>query len=240
MSVPAELKTLCDKFFDANAKNFDLTENSGCGQYMEKLVPYCQTNGFPKVGHLKKSGGTMYNGHANDSFLYNEPVAPDNLLQAVDVIANAEAKPPYTPTHKAPAKGWSVDDPRYKSSDWMQSVSSAPNPNPEPEPETEPDSVPWVPYWGDEKSDELTRTLFYDFSRAKEPTNPGMGRWLNRALHSAAIGPMPPSSGGVPLGIMGAIAKHRPEWCHELSRGGVPMDPNEPVPPDYYPEWSHG
>lgn len=108
------------------------------------------------------------------------------------------------------------------------------SPLPEPEPEPEPDSVAWAAYWGDENSDEMTRTLFYDYSRRPENYNPGMGRWMSRLVHTAYMGPIPPSQGGMPLGPGQALARHRPEWCAAL--GG--LDPNVPVPDDFFPEYN--
>lgn len=219
--VPTELKLLTDSFFDAHAHEYDMATNEGCGRYIEALVPYAQNNGYPKVGHLRKNPAqTQYNGHANDAILYNEPEGPDNLLQSIDLIARAEQPHPWISeggTNPDPGKNFGVDIPRYKESDWIQSVESE-------QPPDEGDTVPWQPYWGDLNSDEITRTIFFDYSRKPESANFGMGRWISRMIHSAVLGPE-----GVPLGIDGALARHRPELCAAL--GG--LDPNVPVPASF-------
>lgn len=211
MAIPVELRTLTDAFFASEAHKYDLSHAEGCGQYMEALVPYAQSHGYPKVGHLRKHGSqTQYNGHAVDAFLYNDPVPPSGLLQSVDVIKDAESD------HAS--AGWSIDIPRYTTADWMQSVEPE-----EPPVDPPANTVPWAPYWGDASSDEMTRTLFYDYSRKPESANFGMGRWLNRCLHSAFMGPE-----GIPLGPDGALARHRPEWCAVLG-----LDPSVPVPASF-------
>lgn len=225
--IPDSLRHLANNFFDNNAHKFDLTENQGCGKYTEAFVRHAQSNGFPKVGHLKKNPGqTQWNGHANDAFLYKEAASEtDKLYQAVDIIGNAEAKPPYNNTNnKPPTKHFGVDIPRYTEADWLA--------EPAGEGGEHDMMIPWAPYFGDKSSDKITRTLMYDFSRKPETINPGFGRWLNRCLHSAFLGP-----DGIPLGPDGALARHRPEWCQAL--GG--LDPNVPVPDTFFPEWiNHG
>src|SRR5215203_2167898 len=116
--IPNELEKVTRDYFAQHSSGYDMSDPDECGRYMEALIPYCQHNGFSKVGHLKKSGGTRYNGHAIDSFLYNEKTEPSGLLQSCDVINRAEAKPPYTPSNPAPFAGWNLDTPRYKESDW--------------------------------------------------------------------------------------------------------------------------
>jgi hypothetical protein len=224
--VPLGLKTLTDAFFLDNAHRFDMAHADECGRYMEELVPYAQTHGWPKVGFLRKNPGqTQYNGHAIDALAYD---LGNNLTHAVDVIGNAEQPHPWK--SEDPING--KDDPKanfgedmataYKTDkDWLKTPQSGTQPTPVP-------VVPWAPYWGDPSSDKITRTFMYDYSRANQSLNPGFGRWLNRCLHSAYMGPE-----GKPLGPDAALARHRPELCQAL--GG--LDPNVPVPDNFFPEW---
>lgn len=216
--IPIELRQLTDSFFAANEHNYDFSTIEGCGKYMEALIPYAQAHGYPKVGFLKYTGpGTKYNNHRIDSFLYNDKDTFNNKLQSVDVIANAE-------TDHASA-GWGPDTPRYSEEDWVETLEELIG---DENGEDEPNTIPWVPYWGDPTSDKITRTFMYDYQRAGQSLNPGFGRWLNRCLHSAFMGPE-----GIPLGPDGALARHRPELCAALGR----LDPNVPIPDDFYPEW---
>lgn len=206
--IPTELRQLTDAFFDSNAHKFDLTENSGCGQYMESLIPYCQTHGYPKVGFLKKNPGqTNYNGHANDAFLYADGTDnPNGLYQAVDVITSAESKPPYGPGHNPPSKGWSVDEPRYTLKDW----SKEPNSNPTPIA-----VVPYVPY-NENGFQRLKNMLAHDYNRRPQGADFDVSIWAGRYFHNCYMGP-----NGTPLGEDGALHRIKPELCGAL---GIPMD----------------
>lgn len=225
--VPHELRQLADSFFDAYAHNFDLTENEGCGQYMEEFVPYAQRNGYPKVGHLKKRGSaTQYNGHAIDAFLYNDPDEDTGLLQSVDIIANAEAKPPYSSSHRPPAKGWSIDSPRYKVEDWIEFIGG--------DIPDEPNKIEFPSYasLGDDAffRSTLGRTLAFDYSRAKEyPFNDGVIVWTSRTLHTAfeniLVHKMHPQQA-----MERAMADKRGQWCTILRVPIIPVPVNWVVP----------
>lgn len=224
MRVPWELKQFTDAFFLSRANEFDLTEASGCGQYIEALVIEAQNKGWEQVGHLRKFGSqTQYNGHAVDAIAYD---FGGNLAHAVDLIVNAEAKPPYSSNHRPPSVGFGEDTVTiYETNKVWYLIDENDNGNSD---SGGNNTIPWQPYWGDPASDKITRALFYDFFRRPESYNPGMGRWLNRCLHSAFLGPK-----GIPLGVDGALDKHRPEWCEAL--GG--LDPNIPVPDDFFSEY---
>lgn len=201
--IPAELRQLTDSFFAANAHRFDMRYAEGCGKYMEELVPYAQSHGYPKVGHLKKSGSqTQYNGHAIDAFLYKDTVTVNGLMQAVDVIGSAE-------TDHATA-GWSVDFPRYTEDDWMESVET-PTPN----------TVPWVGY-NEEKFQFLKRQLAYDYARRPQGADFDVCVWAARTFHNSYMGPE-----GVPLGETAGMERAQKEWCAAL---GVPV---KAVPPGW-------
>lgn len=209
MPIPNELQQLSNKFWDDHSHEHDLTENRGCGQYIEAFVRYAQSNGFPKVGHLKKTGsGTNYNGHSNDGFLYKEAASPTNsLYQFVDIIANAESKPPYTSAHRPPTKFFGVDEPRYTDADWLA--------EPAGEGGEHDMMIPWIPY--DENGFErLKKVLKQDYARRPQGADFDVSVWAARVFHSTYMGPE-----GVPLGMDGAMKRHRPEWCGAL---GVPVD----------------
>lgn len=210
MAIPTELKKLADDFFDDHSLEFDLSLNEGCGAYTEAFVRHAQSHNYPKVGHLKKSGGaTQYNGHANDAFLYNEMVPPSGLLQAVDIIARAEQKPPYGPGKEAPGKNFGIDEPRYKVSDWQEKPDNGGENN-------EHDfEVPWVPY-NENGFDVLKKQLKYDYGRRPQNADFDVSVWASRVFHSCYMGP-----DGKPLGFVAAMKKHRPEWCQAL---GVSVD----------------
>lgn len=205
--IPSELRPLVDDFFNHHAHEYDMTENSGCGQYMEALVPFCQSHGFPKVGHLKKTGGaTQYNGHANDAFLYADGEGnPDSLFQAVDVIANAESKPPYTPSHQPPAKGWSVDIPRYTADDWLKEPDNG-NGNGN----TNPNMVPWVTY-NEQGFERLKKMLKHDYERRPQGPDYDVSAWAGRFFHNCYMGPE-----RIPLGEDAALSRVKGELCNAL------------------------
>lgn len=196
------IKPLCDEFFANHALAYDLSHKDGCGQYTEALVRHLRALGYTKVGLLKKHGGTMYNGHSIDGFLWRE--GDPTLYRHTDVINSAE-------TDHASA-GWSIDDPRYEDVDWMaEPPSSVPQ-----------NSVPYTPYQGDSSNAELKRQLAYDYARRPQGADWDVSVWAFRVQHSALMGPIPPNQGGKPLGMTEALIKHRPEWCAAL---GVPVVP---------------
>lgn len=213
MAIPLELDQIHRDFFAARSGEFDLSHAEGCGKYTEAWVRYAQAVGYPKVGHLKKNPSqTQYAGHAIDAFLYNEPASEtEPLLQAVDIIARAEAKPPYTSANPAPAANWGVDIPRYTEADWME------NPGDGGEGGGESDNVvPWTAY-NEQGFEELKRQLAFDYGRRPQAADFDVTVWAARVFHSCYMGPS-----GTPLGMEAALLKHRPEWCAAL---GVPVVP---------------
>lgn len=218
--IPSALRQLSDAYFDANAQKFNLTENSGCGMYMESFIPYAQTHGYPLVGFLKKNPGqTQFNGHANDAFLYADGVDnPNGLWQAVDVIANAESKPPYNAGHQPPAKGWSPDEPRYSVNDWMKEANAN-----VPVPAPINNTVPWIGYPGDTANSELKRILSFDYSRRPQGADWDISVWAFRVMYTALMGLKSPNDGGLPLGVNEAVTHHRPEWCGALGVLVIPV-----------------
>ncbi len=207
-----EIKPICDDFFDNHSHQHDLTTNQGCGEYMEDLVEHLRALGHVKVGHLKKNPGqTQWNGHANDALLYRQ----GDLVKyrAVDCIAAAESTDPLKP----PSKNFGIDEPRYTDADWTAKPQGEPVPT---------NTVPYTPYQGDAINSELKRTLAYDYARRPQGVDWDVSVWAFRIQHSALMGPIPPSAGGHPLGMGGAIEKHRPEWCSALSVPVVPVPSN--------------
>lgn len=208
MAIPSELEGMHRNFWNANHSKFNMTTNEGCGKYTEAWVVYAQDNGYPKVGHLKKSGGqTQYNGHANDAFLYNTPYSESNsLLQAVDIIGSAESTNPNDP----PRMNWGVDTPRYTEDDWLSEPQGEGNENDH--------SVPWVAY-NENSFERLKRMLEHDYSRRPQGADFDVSVWSSRYFHNCYMGP-----NGIPLGEDAALKKVKPELCAAL---GIPMD-------DYY------
>jgi hypothetical protein len=207
--IPSELHGIFDKFYADHKQQYNFSTNEGCGKYTEDAVKNAQDMGYSKVGHLKKNPGqTQYNGHANDAFLYNEPASETNdLLQAVDIIYAAEAKPPYTPSNPAPDKNFGIDEPRYTEEDWSY--------EPQGEGGENDHSVPWVVY--DERGFEnLKQTLAHDYARRPQGADFDVSVWAARVFHSCYMGP-----DGIPLGMDAAMHKHKPEWCAAL---GIPVD----------------
>lgn len=203
MAIPTALRQLFDAYFEIHAHNYDLSTVGDCGKYMEAVIPYAQAHGYAKVGFLKKTGtGTQYNGHAIDSFLYDEPVPPSNLLQSCDVIKDAE-------TNHASA-GWSLDTPRYQESDWLE------RPSPNGGEGNEHDGmVPYVSY--DENGfQRLKRMLAHDYGRRPQNADFDVSVWAGRYFHNCYMGPS-----GIPLGEQGALERVKPELCNAL---GIPMD----------------
>lgn len=203
--IPSGVRTLTDSYFKQHSSGYDMSDSDECGRYMEALVPYCQHNGFPKVGLLKYTGsGTKYNGHRIDSFLYNEPVPEfGGKLQSCDVIANAE-------TNNAQA-GWSPDEPRYSESDWLKEPIDEPTPGPA--------TVPWVPY-NEAGFQELKRTLAYDYARRPQGADFDVTVWSGRYFHNSYMGPE-----RIPLGENAGLQRARNEWCNSLHVSVIPVPP---------------
>jgi hypothetical protein len=204
MGIPRELKDYTDAFFLANSDEFDLSTKEGCGKYIEALVIDAQNKGWDKVGHLRKRPDqTHYRGHAVDAILWNEPI--NGLLQAIDVIINAEAKPPYGSGNEEPSAGFGIDIPRYRTSDWLKSPMIG----------RTVATVPWVPY-NENGFDRLKEQLKYDYGRRPQDADFDVTVWSARVFHSAYMGPE-----GIPLGLEEAMLKHRLEWCDAL---GISVD----------------
>lgn len=201
MSIPAEVRTHFDAFFDAHSHEYNMMNSDECGRYMEAAIPYVRAKGFPKVGFLLyNGGGTKYNGHRIDSFLYDE-VTENGKLGSVDVIASAESD------HAA--KGWSSDEPRYAHSDWSATVPNA----------TPSNMVPYVAY--DENGfQEMKRTLAYDYARRPQGADFDVSVWAARTFHNAYMGPEK-----TPLGMPAGLSRARNEWCAALHVSVVPVPP---------------
>lgn len=206
--IPTELRDVTDAFFAANKNNFNFETVDGCGKYIEALVPYCQSHGYPKVGFLKYTGnGTKYNNHRIDSFLYNDTVTINGMLQSCDVIKDAE-------TNYASA-GWSLDQPRYTKNDWAETLEELIG-------EVGGNNmVPYVPY-DEAANQEMKRQLAYDYARRPQNADFDVCIWNARVFHNAYMGPE-----GKPLGMVDGTSRARSEWCGAL---GIPVIP---VPNDW-------
>lgn len=208
--IPQELKNLYYNFFAGHSHNFDLSTNEGCGTFTEAWVKFARSNGWDKVGHLKKTGGTNYNGHPNDAFLWGEK-ASNGLLSAVDIIGHAEAKPPYNSNNPAPEPAWQIDEARYTTDMWYA----------EPGVPTEPHkTVPWVGY-NEEKFQFLKRQLAYDYARRPQGADFDVCVWAARTFHNAYFGP-----DGKPLGEQSGMERAQKEWCAALGVEVKPVPPN--------------
>lgn len=209
MAIPGELKTLADQFFTAHAHEYNLAENDGCGLYTEAFVRHAQNIGYPLVGHLKKNPGqTQYNGHANDAFLYREAASSiEPLYQAVDIIARAEAKPPYGPNNQPPGLNFGIDIPRYTDADWLAEPNGEGGENDH--------LVPWAAY-NEQGFQRLKNMLSHDYSRRPQGADFDVSVWAGRYFHNCYMGPE-----GIPLGEDAALKRVKPELCAELH---IPMD----------------
>lgn len=201
------------QFFKNNAQRFNFISKEDCGKYTEELLLLLR-NKDKNFFHLRKYGTqTQYRKHAIDVIAYdNRGEDEGSAIMEVDILGSAESADAYP--------SWQVRDTFYKPTDLMHPDDIDTSVNTEK-------VIPWRPYWGDKNSDKITRTLMFDYVRGNQLLNPGMGRWLNRTLHSAFLGPE-----GKPLGEEAALNKHRPEWCAILG-----LDPNTPIPDDYFPEY---
>lgn len=211
--IPAQLREVFNEHWNLFHQSFDLTSNEGCGQFTESAVNFAQNAGYSKVGHLKKNPGqTQYNGHANDAFLYADGEGNEGgKFQAVDIIANAESKPPYTPSHQPPSNGWTVDIPRYTMSDWIGEVDEEPIPEPE------------FPGYEELGGDALAREIIgvpleADYKEANQALNDGSVVWTNRTVYDALyyyfVDGMEPRAA-----YEKSAAKRRPEWRKVLGLG---------------------
>lgn len=67
---------------------------------------------------------------------------------------------------------------------------------------------------GDNGGWKIGNYLFYDYERAGQAPNPGMGVWFYRTSYDCIAG----------LNFEESLAKHRAEWCQAL---GIPVDNKE-------------
>lgn len=93
------------------AGRYNLRTHEGCGQLVEAATAALHAHD-PRWGFLKKTGGTMYNGHSHDGSLYLSDVPGQSTH--VDYIAAAESQNPADNPHVT----WNPDTPRYSASDW--------------------------------------------------------------------------------------------------------------------------
>lgn len=228
MTIPSELKKLADNFFADRSDEFDLSTNEGCGKYTEAFVRFAQISGYPKVGHLRKTGGqTQYNGHANDAFLYKE-VNEDGLMRAVDIIGNAEAKPPYTPSNQPPKSFFGIDEPRYKVSDWMAEPADLGD--------GDTGGSPSVKFPGYESlggdgliRKELGRAYAYDAQRAGQTKiNAGTVIWPWRVAYDSFFEIVVHGKDAT-SSVKEIVEKQRKDWCRSMGINVVP------VPVDFEP-----
>lgn len=77
-----------------------------------------------------------------------------------------------------------------------------------------PELPSYVEVGGDEAGWKLGNYLFYDYGRAGQAPNAGMGVWFYRTAYDCIAG----------LDFDASLKKHRAEWCEAL---GIPVDDKE-------------
>lgn len=142
---------------------FNLKTEEGQGAFVDACV--AALHGLDeRWGHLKKkSGQSQLHGHGEDSALYlsDEP----GQSQAVDFIGGAGGS--------NPQPSWSVDDPRYSESDWLDPFNhGVGTPTPPP-------AQPGFPY-----PDESTAVKAYE-QRVKKSYNAVQRKFPDEADSSA-------------------------------------------------------
>lgn len=221
MAIPNELKELANNFFFDRAGDFDLATKEECGLYIEAFVRHAQNNGFKKVGHLRKPPSkTHYNGHAIDSFLYKE-ANEEGLMSSVDIIANAESKPPYNSINRGPGPNFDIDEPRYKAEDWLEEPMDTDNDQ----------NVKFPNYeslGGDNLArKELGRAYAYDALRAgQSKINSGTVIWPYRVLFDTLFEVIVHGKDAKTT-MKEMVEKQRADWCKIM---GIPV---VPIPADF-------
>ena len=196
------------------------TGNANTEGFIRKLAPMLHAE-YEEFGLNGKRGDP--NDISDDAINWKgegadtDPTNNNSPVTVIDVIGGAGGPSPY-PT-------WAiVTNPSAPvKAAWVE-----PGDIEEPEvPESEDNSIPWIPYPGDESNAELKRVLSFDYSRRPQSADFDVSVWAFRVMYTGLMGLRKPSDGGEPLGINAAITHHRPEWCGAL---GVPVIP---VPPDW-------
>jgi hypothetical protein len=204
MAVPNDLATIQAVYA---AGSYNLSTHDGCGKFVEASCIALHAKD-PRWGHLKKTGGTQYNGHSHDGCLYLSDTPGQSVH--VDMIASAEAPGAYV--------YWNPDIPRYSASDWY-APSGAPVPGPGPTPGPacpDPSRHKPVPYIGDPTWDQFGVIITADFARAGQSLNAQAFRWAGRTLWDCTFG----DETGKVLTLSESTTKHRKEWCDAL---GIPV-----------------
>ena len=223
--IPEELKKLANNFFSDRAGDFDLATKEECGLYIEAFVRHAQNNGFSKVGHLRKSPSkTHYNGHAIDSFLYKE-ANEIGLMSSVDIIANAESKPPYNAINRGPGPNFDIDEPRYKIEDWLKEPMNTDDTN-----ERNIKFPSYESLGGDNLArKELGRVYAFDAQRSGQARiNSGTVVWPNRVLYDTLYEVVVHGKDAKST-LHEIVEKQRADWCKIM---GIPVIP---VPFDFEP-----
>lgn len=114
MAVPNRFD-LVQKTFTRQA--WDLSSIEGIGRFTEAVAVELHTSD-QRWGHLRKSGGTQYNGHAANAVLYLSDAAGQST--AVDIC---RIQPPEQGFIR-----WNPDEPRYSPGDWIKPVPTEPAP----------------------------------------------------------------------------------------------------------------
>jgi len=208
MSVPNRF-TLLQGFFNANKDDYNFVRKEDCGKFTEDFLELLRESaGNEDFYHLRKYGSaTQYNKHAIDVLAYDnrEHKKDDETdIMEVDILGSAES------VNANPT--WQVRNTPYQEKDLMDLDEIGNG--------AVTDMVIYQPYQGDSSNSELKRILSFDYSRRPQGADWDVSVWAFRVQHSALMGPVSPSSGGRPLGLVAAIEKHRIEWCQAL---GVPV-----------------
>jgi hypothetical protein len=204
MGIP-DYTNLSKSFFSDHSHEYDLAKADECGRYTEAFVKYAQGID-PKIQHLKKTGGTQYNGHAIDAIIY--PTGENGIYHSVDLIGSAEQPHPWVSeggSNPNPTGQWNeYMGHNYSAADiWVAGNNTS-------------NMVPWVPYDEHSFNDRVQKQLAYDYGRRPQNADFQVSVWSARVFHSAYMGPEK-----TPLGFDKALQKHRPEWCAVL---GVTVD----------------
>lgn len=218
MSAP-DYTNLSKSFFAEHAHKYDMAEASECGKYTEAFVKFAR-GVDPKIGHLKKHGGTQYNGHAIDAVLY--PVG-NGVYHSIDIIGSAEQPHPWISEgghNPDPSGQWNeYEGHDYTAADWIAEPAGPPV-----------HTVPYKAYEGDSYwHDQVGKTLYWDYTgktHDNKPTSntragrPGLDSmstvWTARVIHDIKMEGLTPEA---------SLTKHRAEWCSELQIPVIPVPP---------------
>ena len=172
-----------------------------CAELMNTVAWIHRVEGWGLNSKTSGTHGTRYDGQgiAHD-VLHHQPTN-----DMFDVLIGAGAQS--TPTWNYLGKNQNSSRP------WIAPIVPKTGGGEVPKPQP-PKYPSYESLGGDATGNKIGNYLFYDYERAGQLPNPGMGIWFYRTSYDSTTG----------MKVEDAIAKHRAGWCSIL---GIPVDNKE-------------